>query len=919
MPKKPQALVREERKWAKFLEKYVKTNTDIPWNPRMANKRERFDRLPPSVLNKAKKQYRSGRDVDDIGHYAKTMSFEQFKKFFLDELYPEYRYRYRESEQKGFHYLPDDLRYFMKKLYNHEKKCPKGSKRRPFDMRCVKPCPEGEGRDFKSKKCKKVECDDGYVYSYVKGKCYKLYSSKEDRILFGLLTFLLQSWRDIFPWSIATKNNLLYGQMDQDELVFLDAITNMSDEDFSYYGKIEGRRMSHEILKKNYNIIMKAFLTNYTIGPIQQLLQDAHEKIYKLYMDKYADEENDELLQLIIIQHTKAKQIAADQKKSVKLDNPLYVSPKLIKKAKSEWKNVYTNEFVEKKEAELPPLPMHIPLPKDATEAQRKRARIQIELYQMDGLADYYNRQFYPEMNKEQRKKWNMVHDSDYYGKPFYYVKNMTPYQRRKLMIGHWRHPTIKVLKEEHKRSKHGIKQLEVMLMDWFDVDEDDLKDDAENYYELYEQEYRQYCEDGKEINPKTGHCRKKCTKDQYRDDKTGKCKKRKKPIVKRPKPLPIISKKEKKKQKKILEHTVLKAAITDLPKKELQRAKEILPSYFIDPEAEEIDEEDEEDEEDRTKKRKAITYTREDLTEEEIKKLEKGEILPYYDPDEAEEIIKGIDKEVVTTSRRATIPPVGSVKKEKFSLLSPKIPNLQEKKKEMKKELSKPKLSKKKKRDAEIELALLDWYDMQQGNKPKYETKKTVKPEEYDFDIPSDIHQQIDAEKKKKKKAEKMAKKQPEVKILPNLAARTKGEPQRCTRQADFNDVDSLRRLTWPCYMGKKPNTQLFRNYDTMIRYLQVKKNQIKDIEANKAKYDRYMKYIRNLREARIPIKIKIKPKKQKKGFGVFKTKESKGELPTNLKYNLAVKERLDRIKKEVKKKGAKKDWVESYKPWEG
>jgi hypothetical protein len=1017
------------------LEEYVKKNTNIPWSGFIRAEPDKW--LASKTLKGAKKAFKQ-KERKGMGKiYAKRMSFDEFHKYFLNELYPHFRYRYKkdkaathrwekdkkegEGEQKHWGNILPEIRSMIYEMYNNFGDCPKGEVRRPKDLQCAPKCPKDTQYSFKSNKCRSTVCDDKTrLFSYLKGKCsIELYRKSDDRVLFGLLRFLLQSWRDINIWAVANKLKLTYQLLNSDETEYLRNIVNLSDDDFSYYGLIRSdKKMSVPEIKKNYNIIVKAFIFNFDYEHVRKLFIDAHEKIFKVYMDKFLTDENKEYLEVVVISYTRAKQLVEIKNKRVKLVNPLYISPKLIKKLKKDWDKIYTDDYAKlqkgkmqldivKPSVDVPyniaksspkvhlpdlssRLPSYIVVKDNATPAELERMRLQIELYQMGGLANYYHKKYHRSMDDEEKDKWDPVWEPDSEGTPFYYVDNMTNYQRRLLMVGYWKHPSTKKLREEYKKAYHGIKQLEIMLLDWFDIDDDDLRNDVINYMKLYEREYKTYCEKGKSINPNTGFCRKNCKKNEFRYEKTGKCKK----IKKRPKSVPIITKKEKKKHNKILKHKVLEVAISQLPKKELLKAtkyyhvvkedekkKHNIPSYDFPSEDDEEDEEDEEDEPPTPKKGKQpLKYEI-----KTVKKSKKGKQPLKYEIKTVKKSKKGKEPEIIRrakgydvvkttkgikyvrddsdegflssyqdsdTEQDFRLPKkyeIKTVKKKKISLLKPDIPKdvLVQVIKETEEKLNKPNLSKADKRDINIELDLLDWAGMQQGIKPVYEPKKTEKEKEImpfdEWSLPPDIdvHQKIDASMKKakeeKKKEKKDFAKRPQFITLPNMLARTKGAPERCTKQANFGDVDSLRRLTWPCYMGKKPNTQNFWNYNNMIRFLLVKRNKIKghnkfkfglppgqkkytDAEkVNKSKYDKLTRYIKNLREARKVITIEIKPKKKKKpGFGSFKTKTATGQLPPNFKYNMALIEELNKAKKDAKEKGKKKDWIESYRPWE-
>lgn len=492
------------RDWDEFLKKYIEGYTDFNWE----DVRNNISILPAEELNNILKLYASDFDIDmhqlrvkkekEIEEYERReeerkkeyiadqdkMEYNTYQKKFLDERFPQYRYRYDILQKKGYYYLPEDLRSFMHTYYDRGECKDKDRYRRPYDMKCVKPCKKGKDNVFTKKGCVNVSCKDGWVYDYIKGKCRALYTKKEHRTLYAVIITLLTNYREGSVDIIRKDNDPVqfdFKFMDDDESIYFKYISEIPDKDFVYYGKIKGNRMTPDILIKTFNMILKLYFTNFYIVAVKNNFRYIMNTMYRGF----------------------------DWKKFMYDDTKVFYDTLFPPQRASGVKGNVQNELLKY--------------------VKGKNKRLEMDIYIMDGYARYlynkYNEYF---DDNDDKKIFNNVYWRGFEGSGLSYFAFTDPYrmtdqQLNKLMLGLLKVP-IAELKMEHRRYKKGVKHMRTTIMNLLNITKKNLDDDKKRFIDKHNQAIKDMCGDGKEINYNTGKCRKECPKETHDRNAADRC-----------------------------------------------------------------------------------------------------------------------------------------------------------------------------------------------------------------------------------------------------------------------------------------------------------------------------------------------------------------------------------------------------------
>ena len=471
--------------WTRFLKNYINEYTDYSWKDIME---QGVTILPIDVLDeivnlfnddfkidKNKKKKNKKKDKKQEQYEEPKMLYETYQKYFLDKYYPQYRYRYDILQKKDYYYLPEELRRFMKRSYDMGE-CEEGKHRRPYDLKCVKPCSKkGKDNVFTKKRCVNVTCDDGKVYDYIKGKCRPLYSNKEYNTLFELCMSLLYNFRE-GSIDIENKDNdpiqFDFKFMDNDESLYFQYISQIYTTDFIYYGKIKGNRMTPDTLIQTFNMILKLYFTNFYYVAVKNNFKYITKKMYNGFDWKKYMTEDTKVFYDTLYPPQKGRDVGK-------------VQNELLKYVKG------------------------------------KNKRMQMDIYIMDGYAWYIFDKYISYFDDaSDRNIFSNVYRKGFKNTGLSYFAftdhyRMSDRDLNKLMLGLLKIP-IKELKMEHRRYKKGIKHMRTTIMNLLNVSKKNLDDDKKRYMDKLNKNIRDMCPNGKSINPNTGKCRKICPKDTH-------------------------------------------------------------------------------------------------------------------------------------------------------------------------------------------------------------------------------------------------------------------------------------------------------------------------------------------------------------------------------------------------------------------
>lgn len=479
------------RDWDAFLKKYIDGYTDFNWE----DVRNNISILPIEVLENILKLYESNFDIDmhqlrykkekKIQRQVKKeqhekevndMEYRTYQRKFLDEYFPQYRYRYDILQKKGHYYLPEPLRSYMHAYYNRGNCKDKDRYRRPYDMKCVKPCKtKGKDNIFTKKGCVKVTCDEGKVYDYIEGNCRPLYSNKDYRTLFNVIITLLTNFREGSVDIVKQDNDPIpfdFKFMDDDESIYFKYIDEIPDKDFEYYGKIKGNRMTPETLIQTFNMILKLYFTNFYYVAVKNNFEYITKKMYNGFDWKKYMTEDTKVFYDTLYPPQKGRDVGK-------------VKNELLKYVKG------------------------------------KNKRMQMDIYIMDGYAWYMFDKYISYFdNGSDRTIFSNVYRKGYKNTGLSYFAFTSHYTMpdrdlNKLMLGLLKIP-IKELKMEHRRYKKGIKHMRTTLMNLLNVSKKNLDDDKKRFMAKLNKNIRDMCPEGKSINPNTGKCRNICPKDTH-------------------------------------------------------------------------------------------------------------------------------------------------------------------------------------------------------------------------------------------------------------------------------------------------------------------------------------------------------------------------------------------------------------------